>query len=64
MIGVRRDDGRDGRDAGDVVESRAVGQDHSMTADGVIVVDNSGSQSLCKAVYVAQCRMVLTVKGV
>ena len=46
VIGVRRDDGRDGRDAGDVVESRVVGQDHSMTADGVIIVDNSGSQGL------------------
>ena len=43
VIGVRRDDGRD---AGDVVESRVVGQDHCMTADRVIVVDNSGSKSL------------------
>ena len=46
MIGVRRDDGRDGRDAGDVVESRVVSQDHSMTADRVIIVNNSGSRKL------------------
>ena len=45
VIGVRRDEGRDGRDAGDVVESRVVGQVNSMTADGVIIVDNSSSQS-------------------
>ena len=45
VIGVRCDDGRDGRDAGDVVESRVVGQDHCMTAYGVFVVDHTGSQS-------------------
>ena len=33
-------------DAGDVVESRAVGLDHFMTEDELIIVDNSGSQSL------------------